>query len=140
MYVAIGSFHALKVILVYLDIAYVPIKFSLYNISSYFLPMIVYNYLYTDINITPAVLLCLTLLYGCFSAAFGCTFLFIGECVLVVRGQTPFEYFKQKPTNMHLRRNFVQVFGKLWYLQFLLPLPIIRREKLFEESLNYKSV
>jgi len=141
LYVAIGSFHAIYIILRYLSMTYVSLQYSLYNISSYFLPMLVYNWIWTNVSVSWTTVFCMTVLYGSLSTGFGCLFLFIGQCVLVYRGQTMNEFLKNKPSFSSLQ-NFSQVLGRFWYLQLFLPLPLksLEEKSPWGYPVYYKSV
>ncbi|XP_002128530.2 putative palmitoyltransferase ZDHHC24 [Ciona intestinalis] len=144
LYVALGSLHAMYILTAYLNMKYVTFKFSIYAILSYTLPGIVYNWVYTYGNITLTTASCILLLYLLFSAGFGSLFLFLAQCFLLVRGQTPYEYHK----NIHIFNhgvvtNLTQVFGRFWFLHFLIPFPpnILSKQSILPcGTSNYKDV
>ena len=128
MYVVIGCLYVMKILLSYLNITYVPIELSFFSISSYFFPMLLYNWIWTDVPVTFYTCLSMLILYCCFSASLGCMFLFFSQCALVYRGQTTFEFLKRLPPSSSID-NFSQVFGNCWVLQFFIPLPIGTKEE-----------
>uniref|UniRef100_H2YGI9 Palmitoyltransferase n=1 Tax=Ciona savignyi TaxID=51511 RepID=H2YGI9_CIOSA len=124
MYVALGSLHAMYVLLIYADMVYVPLSWSFYAVISYTIPGILYNWMYDYGDVSFATVSCITLSYLTFSAGFGSLFLFISQCVLLVRGQTPHEYYKNIHTFNHgIKNNITQQFGRWWFVYFIIPLP-----------------
>ena len=118
----------MKILLAFLSLTYVPVQLSVYSISSYFLPVLAYNWLSSSVSLSLTTFFCVILLYGCFATGFGCSFLFVTQCVLIYRGQTLNEFLRNKPSNRSLQ-NFSQVLGKLWFLQLCLPLPLRSQEE-----------
>nr|CAB3267901.1 palmitoyltransferase ZDHHC22-like [Phallusia mammillata] len=130
LYVFLGSFHALRTILVYLNTTYVPLEWSFYCIFSYLFPGPIYNWYWDYGDVTFGKFVSISVLYGCFSTTSGCLFLFVGEMFLVARGQTPYEFGKGiRKYSQGVYNNYKQVFGKLFPLNFLFPLPNKTKEE-----------
>jgi len=124
LYVSLGSLHCVKVLLRHLNTDYMRLEPSFYCVFSYLFPGAIYNWLFTNVGVNFNTVICILVLYGCFSTGLGCAFMCGAQCMLVARGQTPFEFGKGIRTyDRGLRKNFAQLFGKWWVVNFLIPLP-----------------
>ena len=125
MYCSLACVHAVKVLKVYLKHAYYPLNFTASALLSYSPPGVIYNKLFSsDLDISLSTCFCLLIFWGAATTGMGCIGFFLSQILLVVRGQTPYEFMqKNREYDYGVWKNIELVFGKLWFVYFIVPFP-----------------
>lgn len=104
------------------------------QVYSYFLPFLLWNWTVGQVQVNIVAMV----IYGffCFFALCGCCYYFAFQCMLLVTGQTSYEYVKgiteyKRP----LLVNIASVFGPFWFLNFILPVPCLKSG---EDGINWR--
>ena len=123
MYCSLACIHASTVLKNYLNDEYYPMAFS--SILSYSPPAVVYYKLFSDdVHLPAKTCFCLLIFWGVFTTGLGVIMFFFFQVVLVLRGQTPHEFKdKNRDYDYGKWKNIEAVFGKLWFVYFIMPFP-----------------
>lgn len=115
----------------FLHATYVPFELSAYSVFSYLFPGFIYNWIWSGAgNIDIYIFICFMVLYGALTTGFASFFFFIFEFVLILKGQTAYEFAKDiRRYDQGKWKNFTTVFGSYGILYFFLPLPFKSKEE-----------
>ncbi|XP_046362496.1 palmitoyltransferase ZDHHC22-like [Haliotis rufescens] len=119
-YGTLGALYSLCIAIGYLEVHYA--KLSSQEFYNYLVPWLLWRWFTSDITIGTVTMVVYS--YCCVVTMAACAHYFLWQCMLLYTGQSSYEYVKGiRLYKRSLFDNMSSVFGPMWLLNFIFPMP-----------------